>query len=176
MTKANEAKKLMSVNDLAAMTFTRETENGEKTVKLVDFVTDRQYIDVDSEVEKDYNFPCIKAIKNGKPVVKDGKEVYHPVYYVVKLAENSNTIAVTEETIDTYYTSNDNELSGITIEDETANNYNWGKTKTNVYQETDSVENVLIFTGSKTASNYKEIIKGFDSTSDISIRFLCQIQ
>lgn len=88
MAKNNNAKKEMTLEEMNAMTVTVKTETGEKVLKLVDFITDRQYVDETSKQFSDYNFPKVKAVKNGKPVVDTdtGKEIYYPVYYVCKLA------------------------------------------------------------------------------------------
>ena len=80
-------------------------------------------------------------------------------YYVKKLTDNVSTISpLTDQTISCYYTADSNNLSNITIGNETANNYNSGNTKTSVYQTGDTVDNCLIFTGSTNATTYNDIL------------------
>lgn len=81
-------------------------------------------------------------------------------YYVKQVANNSNTInQLSDQEIEKYYITE--ALSDISIDSPAGNS--------SVYQSGDSVENVLVYTGTNSASNYKEIVQKFDDSTKTHI-------
>ena len=88
-------------------------------------------------------------------------------YYVTPVSLNGSSAipASGQNSIPMYYFADTSNIDKVQIGNESANNYNQGKTRTSIYQTGDSVENELIHV-SKQATNYNEIVNGTDNNRE----------
>ena len=139
-----------------AVTITPTTDGAniilEESVPYQYNIADNAGNDVTFSIEYSGNWYLLSTLKKA-----NGSKYY----YIENVSNNDKIVKVTNGEIPTYFTAD--QLNSIQISNP-SNNSN-----SSVYQSGDTVENVLVYTGSQQAQTYKDIVKGFDNANNTHI-------